>query len=157
MPTPGALSADEQALLAAADGLIGQARIAMKEQQLHQMLNAVWAVVAGTNRAFAAAAAMGARAQNRPRPHGDGALRDGGGRAAGGDPRPAGDADGDRQAARPAGAVPEAERSFAFLGERGRLKPGTTLPKPEPVFPRYIEAEQPGSGGGGRPAAKEKR
>ena len=36
-------------------------------------------------------------------------------------------------------------RSFAFLGEHGRLQPGTKLPKPEPVFPRYVE---PGEGEG---------
>ena len=155
VPKPGALAADEQALLAAADCLIGQARIAMKEQQLHQMLNAVWAVVAETNRAFAAAAPWALAKTDIARMATVLYAT----------------AEVVRQVAilaQPAMptaaaklldllAVPEAERSFAFLGERGRLKPGTTLPKPEPVFPRYIEAEQPGSGGGGRPAAKEKR
>ena len=36
-------------------------------------------------------------------------------------------------------ALPEDRRSFATLGEGGALKPGTTLPKPEGVFPRYVE------------------
>ena len=42
--------------LAAADGMIGTAREHMKTQQLHQVLNAVWAVVADANRYFASEA-----------------------------------------------------------------------------------------------------
>ena len=53
MPQPGAFTANDQAILAAADGMIGKARDAMKTQQLHQVLNAVWAVVADANRYFA--------------------------------------------------------------------------------------------------------
>jgi methionyl-tRNA synthetase len=30
-------------------------------------------------------------------------------------------------------------RTFSALGEGGALKPGTKLPKPEGVFPRYVE------------------
>ncbi len=33
------------------------------------------------------------------------------------------------------------KRSFAELGPDGALKPGTALPEPEPVFPRYVEPE----------------
>jgi methionyl-tRNA synthetase len=36
-------------------------------------------------------------------------------------------------------AVPADARTFASLGEKGALKPGTPLPKPEGVFPRYVE------------------
>ena len=36
-------------------------------------------------------------------------------------------------------AVPENERSFAHLSEKYALKPGTLLPKPEGVFPRFEE------------------
>ena len=53
LPQPAALSAADQAILAAADGMIGKAREAMATQQLHQVLNAVWAVVAEANRYFA--------------------------------------------------------------------------------------------------------
>ena len=38
-------------------------------------------------------------------------------------------------------AVPENARSFATLGAKGRLEPGTQLLPPQPVFPRHIEAE----------------
>ena len=53
LPTPGAFSAADKTILAAADGMIGIAREHMKTQQLHQVLNAVWAVVADANRYFA--------------------------------------------------------------------------------------------------------
>ena len=53
LPKPGAFTAADQAILGAADALIGKARDAMATQQLHQVLNAVWAVVADANRYFA--------------------------------------------------------------------------------------------------------
>ena len=37
--------------------------------------------------------------------------------------------------------VPADERDFAKLGGAHRLKPGTVLPAPVPVFPRYVEPE----------------
>jgi methionyl-tRNA synthetase len=37
--------------------------------------------------------------------------------------------------------VPADERGFDRLGSKHRLAPGTTLPAPTPVFPRYIEPE----------------
>ncbi len=36
-------------------------------------------------------------------------------------------------------AVPEDQRSFAFLSSHHALKPGTPLPAPSGVFPRYVE------------------
>ena len=44
-------------------------------------------------------------------------------------------------AAPPGAAVSEDKRSFAQLGEAGRLVAGTDLPKPSGVFPRYVEQE----------------
>ncbi|TCQ09677.1 methionyl-tRNA synthetase [Rhizobium sp. PP-F2F-G36] len=38
-------------------------------------------------------------------------------------------------------AVPDNQRSFAFLGEAGRLASGTPLEAPKPVFPRYVAPE----------------
>ena len=38
-------------------------------------------------------------------------------------------------------AQPAEGRSFASLGPDGRLKPGTMIPRAEPVFPRYVEPE----------------
>ena len=53
LPEPGEYSDNDKALLAQADGMIGLARTAMATQQIHQWLNAVWAVVAEANRYFA--------------------------------------------------------------------------------------------------------
>jgi methionyl-tRNA synthetase len=39
--------------------------------------------------------------------------------------------------------VPPEARDFAALGAKGRLKPGSELLPPEPVFPRHVEAESP--------------
>ncbi len=36
-------------------------------------------------------------------------------------------------------AVGQGARDFAALGPVGALKPGTALPPPEPVFPRWVE------------------
>jgi methionyl-tRNA synthetase len=38
------------------------------------------------------------------------------------------------------------ERQFANLGPAGRLEPGTQLPAPQGIFPRYVEAEKAESG-----------
>src|SRR6202030_3372195 len=56
LPAPGKLSPADEAILAAADGMLAKAREAMKTQQLHHALAAVWAVVADANRYFAGAA-----------------------------------------------------------------------------------------------------
>jgi methionyl-tRNA synthetase len=149
VPQPAAFSDGERSLIAAADGLIGEARAAMQGQAIHQVLNAVWNVVAETNRSFAAAAPW-ELAKRDPKRMATVLYAT---------------AEVLRQVAILAQPVmPDAAaqlldllgvdgggRSFAFLGERGRLKPGTALPPPEPVFPRYVE---PGEGAG---PAKEKK
>ena len=43
-------------------------------------------------------------------------------------------------------AVSEDKRRFADLGEAGALTPGTELPKPEGVFPRYVEKAEEAAG-----------
>ena len=53
LPEPGDFSDNDKAILAQADGMIAIAREAMTTQQIHQALNAVWAVVAEANRYFA--------------------------------------------------------------------------------------------------------
>ena len=53
LPEPGEFSDNDKAILAQADGMLELARTAMATQQIHQALNAVWAVVAEANRYFA--------------------------------------------------------------------------------------------------------
>jgi methionyl-tRNA synthetase len=140
VPEPGTLGDADRTILAAADGLLTQARDAMKTQQIHLALGAIWAVVADANRYFAASAPWELRKT---------------------DPAKMATvlwttAEVLRQVAIlaqpfvPAGAaklldilsVPKDARSFAQLGESGRLKAGTPLPAPQPIFPRYVEPEE---------------
>jgi methionyl-tRNA synthetase len=139
LPKPAALSQADQAMLAAADGMIGKARESMKTQQLHQVLNAVWAVVAEANRYFAGEAPW-ALAKTDPARQGTVLYVT---------------AEVLRQVAilaRPfmpssAGklldllAIPAAQRQFHELGEEHRIAAGSALPAPSPVFPRYVDSE----------------
>ncbi len=144
LPAPGSLTAEDEDILGRADGLLEVCRQAMKAQQIHQALNAVWAVVAEANRYFAAAAPWALRKT---------------------DPARMGTvlyvtAEVIRQVAilaQPAMpgamaklldllAVPADARTFATLGRDGRLPAGAALPAPEPVFPRYIDSEDKRAG-----------
>ena len=139
LPAPGALSAEDQALLSACDGLHAKAREAIASQQLHIVLSEIWTVIAEANRYFATQEPWVLRKSDPERfgtvlhvtaevlrqvgillqpfmPKSAAALLD-------------------------LVGAPEDRRQFADLGEAGRLAAGTALPKPTPVFPRYVEAE----------------
>jgi methionyl-tRNA synthetase len=140
LPEPGALGDNDKAILAQADGMIELARTAMATQQIHQALNAVWAVVAEANRYFAGEAPWALAKTDPARqktvlyvtaevvrqvailaqpvmPDSAGKLLDSLG-------------------------IPHAikSRDFAALGVR--IKPGTKLPAPVGVFPRYVEPKE---------------
>ena len=140
-PKQGTLTDVDTAILDAADGLHATARSAMAEQQIHQMLNAVFSVVSDTNRYFAAQEPWALRKSDPARfetvlyvtaealrqvaillqvvmPDSSGKLLD------------------------LLGVGPDA-RDFASLGSAGRLTTGTALPAPIGVFPRYVEPEPP--------------
>jgi methionyl-tRNA synthetase len=140
VPEPGAFTDADKAILAAADALYPKVREVMDRQALKQYLDAVWAVVADANRYFAGEepwakgktdpARMGtilyvtaevvrqvAILAQPATPTGAGKLLD------------------------LLGQGPEV-RSFASLGAAGRLRPGTPLPPPTGVFPRYLEPEE---------------
>jgi methionyl-tRNA synthetase len=137
LPEPGAFSDNDQAILAQADGMIELARSAMATQQIHHWLNAVWAVVAEANRYFAGEAPWALAKTDPPRQRTVLYVT----------------AEIVRQVAilaqpaMPVSAaklldslgVPEGERNFAALGGATRIQPGTKLPAPVGVFPRYIE------------------
>jgi len=137
LPKPGVFQASDQTLLAAADALIDKARDAMTTQQLHQVLNAIWAIVAEANRYFAGEAPW-ALAKTDPQRQGTVLYVT---------------AEVLRQVSiliqpfMPASAgklldllaVPEAERCFADLGGKHRIAIGAKLPAPTAVFPRYVE------------------
>ena len=140
LPEPGAFSDGDKAILAAADGMLALAQEAMKTQQIHQALNAIFAVVAEANRYFAGEAPWALAKTDPARqktvlyvtaevirqigiltqpfmPESSGKLLD--------------------LLALPAEAD---ARDFAALAVR--LKPGSQLPAPTPVFPRYVEPKE---------------
>ena len=137
LPTPGPFSHEDEAILAAADGMLAVSREAVGSQQLHRWLEAVWAVVGEANRYFAAQAPWALRKTDPARMETVLYVT----------------AEVIRQAAIlaapaiPLGApklldllaVADDARDFAALGTR--LKPGTALPPPAGVFPRYVEPE----------------
>jgi methionyl-tRNA synthetase len=143
LPEPRNLTEADKNILAAADGLLAQCRAAMRTQQIHQTLNAIWAVIADANRYFAGAAPWGLKKT---------------------DPERMGTvlyvtAEVIRQVAILAQpAMPDAaaklldllavspdERNFVALERDGRLVAGVTLPPPEPVFPRYVGDDEAGT------------
>ena len=137
LPEPGDFSDSDKAILAQADGMIELARTAMATQQIHHWLNAVWAVVAEANRYFAGEAPWALAKTDPPRQRTVLYVT----------------AEVVRQIAILAQpAMPEAcarlldilgipsdQRDFAQLGGATRIKPGTALPAPAGIFPRYIE------------------
>jgi methionyl-tRNA synthetase len=142
LPEPGEFTAEDKTILAAADGMIRVARDHMKTQQLHQVLGAVWAVVADANRYFASEAPWG-KAKTDPQRQGTILYVT---------------AEVIRRVAilaqpfMPDSAakflallnVPLEERDFAALEPGHRLKAGVALPAPAGVFPRYVEPEAEG-------------
>ena len=142
VPEPGAFSDEDNAILAAADGIHAIARDAMDRQAIKHYLDAVWNVVGEANRYFASQEPWTKRKTDPERmatvlyvtaevvrqvailaqpvvPVGAGKLLD-------------------------LLAVPQDARAFTSLGSAGRLPPGQPLPKPEGAFPRYVAPESDG-------------
>jgi methionyl-tRNA synthetase len=141
VPRPGQLTSADQTILAAADGLLPRVEEAIDDFGIHRALEIVWSVVADANRYFAAEEPWAHKKTNPERmatilyvtaevtrqiailvqpamPESAGSLLDQLG-------------------------APKDARDFAALGPKGRLKPGTKLPPPQPVFPRHVGAEAP--------------
>jgi methionyl-tRNA synthetase len=138
VPEPAGFEPDDQALLASAHGLLERTRAAMREQALHRALEAIFDVIGEANRYIDSMAPWVLRKTDPARmrtvlwtlaesirhiatltqpflPQASGKLLDQLG-------------------------VPRRQRDFAALGPEGTpLVPGTPLPKPEGVFPRFHE------------------
>lgn len=135
LPEPGEFTDNDKAMLAMADAMLEASRTAMATQQIHQWINAVWAVVAEGDRYFAGEAPWALAKTDPARqktvlyvttevvrqvailaqpamPDATSKLLDSLGVAAD-------------------------ERSFKSLGTR--IKAGVNLPAPVGVFPRYVE------------------
>ncbi|MEN0116714.1 MAG: methionine--tRNA ligase [Agrobacterium cavarae] len=139
IPTPGPLTDEDKAMLAAADALLASCRDEMNKQMIHKALASIIAVVSETDRYFASQEPWALKKT---------------------DPERMGTvlyvtAEVVRQIGillqpfMPASceklldlvASPADKRDFAALGEAGRLVPGTPLEAPKPVFPRYVAPE----------------
>jgi len=139
VPTPGELQPQDLTILAQADGMLDVARGHIDATSINKALAAVWDVVGDANKYFAGEEPWALKKTDPERmstvlyvtaeivrnvaliaqaimPDSAAKLLD-------------------------VLAVPLGERSFAFCGADHRLKPGTDLPKPEAVFPRYAEPE----------------
>ena len=137
VPTRGTPSEADTAILEQADAALVTARAAMAEQGIHHALAAIFAVVAEANRYFAGQEPWALKKTDPARmetvlwttaetirrvailcqpyiPGSAAKLLD-------------------------LLAVPADQRDFASLDEAYALMPGTALPAPEPVFPRYVE------------------
>jgi methionyl-tRNA synthetase len=141
VPKPGNLTEADRSILATADRTLKRVEEAIDDFAIHRALEIVWGLVADANRYFAGEEPWAHKKTNPERmetvlyvtaevtrqigilvqpvmPDSAGRLLDQLG-------------------------VPSDARDFAALGAKGRLKPGSELPPPEPVFPRHVEAESP--------------
>ncbi len=139
VPQPGPFTAADQSLLGSARALLAKCRTEFGQQAFHRGLDAIWQVIGAANRYVDEQAPWTLKKTDPPRmatvlyvlaetvrqlalltqpimPDSTGRLLD-------------------------QLAVPADKRTFASWGEGGALEPGTPLPKPEGVFPRFIEAE----------------
>lgn len=140
VPQPADFTDEDREILAAADALLAQSREHMDVQAIHHMLAAVWRVVSDANKYFAAQEPWALRKTDMERmgtvlyvtaevirqvgiliqpimPESASKLLD-------------------------VVGVDAADRQFDKLGEQGRLVPGSTLPVPTGVFPRYVAPEE---------------
>lgn len=139
VPVPGALTDADETILAAADGVLPRVEEAIDAFAIHKALEIVWALIADANRYFAGEEPW---AHKKTDPARMGTIL-------------YVTAEVTRQIAilvqavmPESGAklldqlgVPQDARDFAALGPKGRLKPGTVLPAPSAVFPRYVEPD----------------
>ncbi|MCM2474719.1 methionine--tRNA ligase [Rhizobium sp. CG5] len=139
LPAPGPLSDEDKAMLSAADGMLAICREEMSKQMIHRAVAAIIGTVSEADRYFAGQAPWALKKTDPARmetvlyvtaevvrqiaillqpimPDSAAKLLD-------------------------LVAVPADKRSFASLGEAGRLTPGTALETPAPVFPRYVAPE----------------
>ncbi|MBN9236321.1 MULTISPECIES: methionine--tRNA ligase [Phyllobacteriaceae] len=142
VPQRGTLAEADETILGQATAALATARKAMAEQGIHHALAAIFAVVADANRYFAAQEPWALKKTDPARmetvlwttaevirrvgilcqpyiPGSAAELLD-------------------------TLAVAADKRGFEHLGDEQALVPGTALPAPQPVFPRYVEQAQEG-------------
>lgn len=139
VPQPGPLGEADEALLGQAAGLLAQVREEIEQQAIHRALERIWDLVGEANRYVDAQAPWTLRKQDPARmatvlyvlaecirhlailaqpvvPESAGRMLD-------------------------QLAVAADARDFSALGQEHALVPGTPLPKPEGIFPRFVDSE----------------
>jgi methionyl-tRNA synthetase len=140
VPKPKSLLIDDTDILGQVDVIWPRLRTLVERQAISNVLEEIWSIVAKTNNYFARHAPWELRKSNPDRmndvlyvtaevirqvaillqpvmPESAGKLLD-------------------------QLAIPVSARSFAALGQVGRIVPGTELPPPQGVFPRYVEKDE---------------
>ncbi|WP_430913508.1 methionine--tRNA ligase [Methylobacterium sp. sgz302541] len=141
VPRPGDFTDADRALLASAYALPEKARAAMEDLALHTILAEIWAVVADANRYFAAEEPWKLKKSDPARMNTVLFTTIETVRAVALMVQPF--VPGSAEKFLDLLAVPADARRFADVGEGGRLVPGTALPAPSPVFPRFEKPEAP--------------
>ena len=137
LPEPGEFTDNDKAILAEADAMLGASRTAMATQQIHQWLNVVWSVVAEANRYFAGEAPWALAKTDPARQKTVLYVTAEVVRQIAILTQPV-MPDASKKLLDSLGIPDEQEaRDFAALGTR--IAPGTALPPPVGVFPRYVE------------------
>ncbi len=145
LPAPGPFSAADDALLAAADGMIGECREQIDQQAFHDVLETIWRVVRAANGYVDAQAPWKLNKEDPDRmrtvlytlvettrnlglllqpfiPRASAALLD-------------------------QLAIGDDARAFGACGAAGRIEPGIALPRPEGIFPRFVDEVAEKAGG----------
>jgi methionyl-tRNA synthetase len=137
VPSPGPFTAADEALLGAAQALLPKLRVDFSEQTFHRALEAIWNVVGDANRYVDEQAPWALRKTDPKRMETVLSVLAEVIRHLAILVQPVMPSAGSRLLDQL--AVPAGQRDFAALAA-ARLRPGTSLPKPEGVFPRYVEA-----------------
>ncbi len=140
IPTPGDFTPADQEILAAADAMLDEARAHMKDLAINRVFDTAWALVNQGDKYFAGEEPWAKKKTDPKRMETILYVT----------------AEVVRQIAilaQPAMptssaklldllAIPADRRSFAALGAAGRLAPGTAIPEPQGVFPRWLDPEE---------------
>jgi methionyl-tRNA synthetase len=140
VPEPGELSPEDTAIIEAAEAVIAEARQHHDVQAINRALDAIWRVVADANRYFAGQEPWALKKTDVARMNTVLYVTAEVLRQLGILTQPYVPAAAERLLDML--AIPPAQRQFASLGAAGRLQPGTELPAPQGIFPRYVEAEK---------------
>lgn len=137
VPEPGAFTDEDRALLEPAERLVETMRPLMDRQAFHEALEAIWVVIRAANGYVDHQAPWALRKTDEPRMRTVLYVLAETIRHLGLATLPFMPETSDKILDQL--AIPVENRSFASAGKCGALQPGTALPKPQGVFPRFVE------------------